>query len=293
MKFDKFEIPGVVTFSAGNGGLPKIDVRTPSSTAEIYLNGAQVTGFQKSGEPPLLFMSRLSHFAAGKPIRGGVPICFPWFGPREGESAMHGFARITEWEVTSAVQEPKGGVTLRFNLPETPARAVWPSFRTEFVVTVSDKLTMELITRNTSAERNLEFENCLHTYFAVGDIRDVSITGLNSAHYLDKADHGMQKQETAEAITITKETNRTYVDTTNAVQIRDAKFNRTIQVEKSGSNSTVVWNPWTTQLMPDFAVEEHQHMVCVESGSVAKNKLTLTPGQSAKLKVTLSSAALS
>jgi glucose-6-phosphate 1-epimerase len=292
-RFEKFEIPGVVTFSAGNGGLSKVNIKTPFSIAEIYLHGAQLTGFQKNGEPPLLFMSRLSQFAPGKAIRGGVPICFPWFGPREGESVMHGFARITEWEVTSAATEPNGGVIVRFRLPETPARVVWPAFRTEFAVTISDKLTMELITANTSAERNLEFENCLHTYFAVGDIGDVSITGLKSVHYLDKADHGIQKQEIAEAIVITKETNRTYFDTASTVQIRDAKFGRAIQVEKSGSNSTVVWNPWTTQRMSDFAVEEHQHMVCVESGNVGKNKLTLTPGQSANLKVTLSSTAQS
>jgi len=91
----KFEIPGHVTFANGHGGLPKINVTTDQSTAEIYLHGAHVTGFQKNGEPPLLFMSRLSRFAAGKPIRGGVPICFPWFGPREGD-VVHGFARVTE-----------------------------------------------------------------------------------------------------------------------------------------------------------------------------------------------------
>ena len=166
----KFEIPGRVTFANGNGGLPKINITTGRSTAEIYLHGAHITGFQKNGEPPLLFMSRLSQFAAGKAIRGGVPICFPWFGQREGD-VMHGFARITEWNLIEAAATPDGGVTIRFRLPSTTVQAAWPAFRAEFVVTVTDQLTMELMVTNESADRNFDFENCLHTYFAVGDIR--------------------------------------------------------------------------------------------------------------------------
>ena len=165
----KFEIPGRVTFANGSGGLPKINITTGRSTAEIYLHGAHVTGFQKNGEPPLLFMSRLSQFAAGKAIRGGVPVCFPWFGPREGDVA-HGFARITEWDLIETAATPDGGVTVRFRLPSTAANAAWPAFRAEFVVTVTDQLAMELIATNESADRNFDFENCLHTYFAVGDI---------------------------------------------------------------------------------------------------------------------------
>ena len=116
----KFEIPGRVTFASGNGGLPKINITTGQSTAEIYLHGAHITGFQKNGEPPLLFMSRLSQFAAGKAIRGGVPVCFPWFGPREGD-VTHGFARITEWNLIETAATPDGGVTVRFRLPATAA----------------------------------------------------------------------------------------------------------------------------------------------------------------------------
>ena len=101
----KFEIPGHVTFANGNGGLPKINITTGRSTAEIYLHGAHITGFQKGGEPPLLFLSRLSQFAAGKPIRGGVPVCFPWFGRREGD-VTHGFARITEWNLIETAATP-------------------------------------------------------------------------------------------------------------------------------------------------------------------------------------------
>jgi D-hexose-6-phosphate mutarotase len=287
----KFEIPGRVTFAHGSGGLPKINITTGRSTAEIYLHGAHITGFQKNGEPPLLFMSRLSQFAAGKAIRGGVPVCFPWFGQREGD-VIHGFARITEWNLIETAATPDGGVTVRFRLPSTAANAAWPAFRAEFVVAVTDRLAMELIATNESADRNFDFENCLHTYFAVGDILDVSIAGLKGAHYLDKTDKSARKLESADAIRITAETNRVYPDTPGTVEIRDAKFRRTIRVDKSGSAATVVWNPWTTQLMPDFDPAEHRQMVCVESGNVGQNKLSLAPGKTAGLKVGLSSRPL-
>jgi len=284
----KFEIPGVVTFDEGSGGLPRINLQTEWSAAEIYLHGAHVTGFQKTGEPPLLFLSRLSHFARDQAIRGGVPICLPWFGPRAGD-VMHGFARVTEWGVAETSAAPKGGATVRLKLPGTAIRAPWPMFDAEFVLTVTDKLSMELNVTNQS-DRNLEFENCLHTYFAVGDLRDISLTGLKSAHYLDKTDQGARKLETADAIRITAETNRVYLDTASTVEIHDAKFHRKVRVEKSGSTSTVVWNPWTTQAMPDdFDQQDYQRMICIESGNVGSNKLTLAPGRVSSLKVVLSS----
>ncbi len=290
-RLQKFEIPGRLNFANGNGSLPKINIITGRCTAEIYLHGAHVTGFQKKGEPPLLFLSRLSQFAARQPIRGGVPVCFPWFGPRTGE-VTHGFARITEWELVETVARPDDGVTVRFRLPATATLAGGPAFRAELVVAITDQLSMELLTTNVSADRNFEFEDCLHTYFAVGDIADVSITGLKDAHYLDKTDQGARKLESADAIRIAAETNRVYPDAPGTVEIRDAKFRRAIRAEKSGSASTVVWNPWTTQRMPDFDPAEHRQMVCVESGNVGQNKITLPPGQTRALKVILSSRPL-
>jgi len=124
----KHEIPGRVTLVNGNGGLPKINITTKASTAEIYLNGAHVTGFQKNGEPPLLFMSAKSWFAPGKPIRGGVPICFPWFGNRDGEPS-HGFARIVEWQLVKTAAAPDRAVTLTFALPQIPGRDDWKNLR--------------------------------------------------------------------------------------------------------------------------------------------------------------------
>ena len=290
----KFEIPGHVTIASGNGGLPKINVATGRSTAEIYLHGAHITGFQKKGEPPLLFLSAKSHFAPGQPIRGGVPICFPWFGPREGGPA-HGLARILAWELAGTAAAQDGSVTVRLRLPQNSVRPEWLALQTEFIVTIADQLTMELVTTNESADQILEIENCLHTYFHVGAIAQVSLAGLKGLPFDDFASGaaGARKLEQDPVLRITKETNRVYPDATGAVEIRDENLKRTIRVEKFNSCSTVVWNPWTTQKLPDdFDPAEHRQMVCVESGNVKRNKLLLPPGQTTALKVILSSRPL-
>jgi D-hexose-6-phosphate mutarotase len=292
--FASLEIPGRVKLTAGNGGLTKVIATSNVSTAEIYLHGAHVTGFQKNGEPPLIFMSRKSWFAPDRPIRGGVPICFPWFGNRDGKPS-HGFARLSEWQMVKSAAAPDGTVTLRFALPQIPGREAWKNLRTEFVVTVAGMLTMELIAANDSCDETLEIENCLHTYFHVGDISAISLSGLRAAHFNDFAagDTGTRKMENDAVLRITKETNRVYPDNTNTVEIRDENLRRIIHVEKFGSKSTVVWNPWTTQKLPDdFDPAEHNQMVCVESGNVKQNKISLAPGQTSALKVVLSSTPL-
>lgn len=283
------EIPGVVTIGAGRGDLEKVDVQTRWSRAEIYLQGAHVTAFQKTGEAPLLFLSRQSPFAEGKPIRGGVPLCYPWFGPREGDVA-HGFARITKWKLrqTRATEQ---GAELVFELPETAARSKWPRFSTEFIVTIGNELGMELITTNLSSDE-LQIEDCLHTYLAVKEAKDISITGLEETLYLDKTDGGNRKREGGEPIRIGRETNRVYLDTAGTVEVTDPGYQRRLKVEKNGSASTVLWNPWTTQLLPDMAVEEHANMVCVESGNVGPNRRVLRAGETARLKTVISSRPL-
>ncbi len=289
----KHEISGRVAIVHGNGGLPKINITTNASTAEIYLHGAHVTHFQKNGEPPLLFVGRKSHFANGEPIRGGVPICFPWFGNRDGEPS-HGFARITEWQLVKTFASPSGAVTLTFRLPEIPERAAWKNIRAELLVTVWHNLEMILIATNDSPTA-IEIENCLHTYFNVGDIARVSISGLERLPFDDFAAGAGGARGSAEnsALRITRETNRVYPNHAGVVEIRDESLQRTIRVEKFNSHSTVVWNPWTTQKLPDdFDPAEHKHMVCVESGNVKQNKISLAPGETAPLKVILSSVPL-
>lgn len=279
---------GKVTFLDGQGDLPVMEVTTPWSRAEIYFHGAHVTQFQKNGEPPLLFLSQCSRFESGAPIRGGIPIILPWFGKPADKPGQHGVARIREWELKEVVSPADGSVSLRFGLPEQPEM---PGCVVEYVVGVSEVLSAELVVANQS-DRKLAFENCLHTYFTVGDINAVRVTGLQGVDYLDSLEGRQRKIESAEAIRFTGEVDRIYFNSPQAVEIRDEMLRRVIQVEKEHSLSTVVWNPWIAKAkaMPDFGDDEYQRMVCVESGNVAVNEITLPPGEISRLKVKLSSA---
>jgi len=173
--------PGKVAFLDGRGELPMLEVSTAWSTAEIYLQGAHVTHFQKRNEPPLLFLSQCGRFTEGQPIRGGIPVVFPWFGPREG-LGQHGFARAKTWELKEFAPAPDGSVSVRFRLPDCPEASAFPSFTTDYIVTVSDSLKLELVVANNSKTDEFVFENCLHTYFEVGDITTISNSGLKGVN---------------------------------------------------------------------------------------------------------------
>ena len=281
-----------ITFLEGRGDMPMLEITTRWSTAEICLHGAHVTHFKPHGEPPLLFLSQCSRFEPYAPIRGGIPIIFPWFGKPAGQSSQHGFARIRDWTLKEIQSPADGPVTVRLALPpcEELSNA---EIIVEYLVLVDVALNAELIVRNNSM-RDFSFENCLHTYFSVGDIHTVSVAGLKGVEYLDQPAGFARRTETDDVIRFAAEVDRAYLNTTHAVDIHDPSLNRTIRVEKAGSNSTVVWNPWMAKAkaLSDFGDDEYLLMVCVESGNVAENRLTLAPGQSASLKIKLSSAAL-
>ncbi len=268
-------------------------VTTAWSSAEIYLQGAHVTRFQKKGEAPLLFVSQCSRFEEGQPIRGGIPIVFPWFGPREG-LPQHGFARIKTWDLRAVMPAANGSVSLRFRLPDCPEAGTWPPFTADYTVTIDAALTCALEVTNNSDAETFTFENCLHTYFEVSDISAISLRGLKGAVFTDKVAGYAPGVENAEALRITSEVDRVYLSTAAPVEIVDPQLRRSIQVEKEGSASTVVWNPWIakSQQMPDFGNEEYLRMVCVESGNVALNQITLPPGETARLAVRLTTRSL-
>jgi glucose-6-phosphate 1-epimerase len=277
-----FEIPGSVSLQTGKGGLPLIRVDSASSTAEIYLLGAHVSHFQSKNAEPLLFMSEASEYEIGKPIRGGVPIVFPWFGGRDGMPA-HGFARLAVWDVVTSRVLEDASVMLHFRLPHDDL------FETDFIVTVGDTLAMELTVTNTGRS-DFRFESCLHTYFQIGDIRQIAVAGLKGTRYLDTL-VSQEFTETEDAIRFSGETDRIYQNTAAAVEIHDPVLRRIIHIRKSGSQSTVVWNPWIakSQRMPDFGDGEYPHMVCVESGNVKENAVVLKPGETSILKVEIAS----
>jgi len=290
---EKTQAPGRVMFLDGQGELPMIGISTMWSSAEVYLQGAHITNFRKHNEPPLTFMSQCSRFTEGQPIRGGIPVIFPWFGMREG-MGNHGFARVQTWELKEFAPAPDGSVSVRFRLPDCPEASSYPPFTADYVITVNEGLTLQLIVTNQAAEDSLTFENCFHTYFAVSDVTSISISGLKGASYLDKVANFAQRLETEDAIRISSEEDRIYLNTAGLLEIVDPRLGRKIRIEKQGSNSTVVWNPWVarSQQMPDFGNDEYQRMVCVEVGNVSSNEITLPPGRSSTLTARITSLPL-
>jgi len=279
------EIPGIARLATGPGGLPRYEITTPLAEAHIYLHGAHVTHFAPAGQRPVLFMSAQSWFQAGKPIRGGVPVIFPWFGPRQGhtEAPAHGFARTRSWTPESIRQQPDGSVVVTLRLePDAETRALWGEPH-EWVlrhrITVGAALTMELEIENRGAA-SFRCEEALHTYFSVSDVAAIQIHGLENAEYYDKADGMRRKRQENEPIRFAAETDRTYIHTASQCAIDDPGLHRRIVIEKTHSDSTIVWNPWIAkaQAMPDFGDSEWPAMVCVESGNVADNALEIAPG---------------
>ena len=278
-----FDIPNKARLGSGPGGLPQFDISTDLASAQIFLHGAHVAQFTVRGQEPLLFLSASSYFADSKPIRGGVPVIFPWFGPRQGhpEAPAHGFARTRAWEVESVAEQADGAIAVMLRLePDESSRAMWSKqWVLRHRITVGAELTMELEIQNPGCEP-IRCEEALHTYFRVSDVRKIAVHGLEGAEYLDKADGLRRKRQPLEPIRFTQETDRTYLDTTSACEIIDPGLKRRIVVEKHGSHGTVVWNPWIAKAraMADFGDDEWPMMVCVETGNMADNALAIEPG---------------
>ncbi len=271
---EQFKVPGL-HFEAGQSGLTKAVVATPVASGELYLQGAHVTSWQPAGHAPVLWMSRSSLFQPGKPIRGGVPICFPWFGPHASDPSApaHGFARTALWEVTEARTTADGVISLSL-------QTRIDSFSVRFTVEFGPVLQMTLTTEpGPSSSTGLRFEDALHTYLSVSDVRNVSITGLEQVRYIDKVDGAAEKPATGAAIEFTGETDRVYFTTDSECHLHDPGRNRTIAISKSGSQSTVVWNPWIAKSarMPDFGDHEWPEMVCIETANVGVHAVELAP----------------
>lgn len=274
-----------VTVEPGGGGLPRINVSAAQGEAQIYLHGAHVTAFRPRGQEPVLFMSAKSLFAPGKPIRGGVPICFPWFGAWTGPGTwpQHGFARLRPWTLESAELAGDGTVVLTLALQsDAQTRQSWPhDFSARYRVLVGQTLRLRLEVTNTGPAP-VRYEDALHTYFAVGDVRQVAVTGLEQTEYLDKAAgaNGAQKRQ-AGPLRFEGEVDRVYLDTTATCVIDDPLGGRRIRVAKSGSRATVAWNPHIAKAkaMADFGDDEWPSMVCIETANAGQYAIDLPPGQ--------------
>jgi glucose-6-phosphate 1-epimerase len=290
---NRFDIPEALRFEAGSdGGLARAIISTPAADAELYLQGAHLAHWTPRGQHPVLFLSPKSQFAPGKAIRGGVPIIFPWFGSRgDGKPGpAHGLARTSEWTMESARQHEDGRVEITFTLASNDATREFfdTAFRLRFRVTVGSELEMELITSN-EAPAPFTFEEALHTYLAVGDVRQASVFGLENSSFIDKTDGLKRKRQDSEPVRIAKETDQVHLNTRAACTVWDPVWNRRIIIEKSGSDSTVIWNPWIDKSsgMTDMAADGWKQMICVETANAAENAVLLPPGESHKLTATI------
>jgi glucose-6-phosphate 1-epimerase len=279
-----FTLPAGVTLDSGLGGLPRVSVATDSCTGALYLHGAHLCRWQpRHQREPVLWMSQASRFEAGAPIRGGVPICYPWFGPKPGEPSApgHGIARLAMWTLEDVRAEPDGTIVLMLTWASGPAdRGTGIAHCSlAFEVRLGATLSMSFMAVN-GGSAPFSFEEALHTYFAVRDVRQVTVEGLAGAAFLDKTDGMARKIQSEPAIVFSAETDRLYLDTAAAVTIRDPGFGRSIRVAKHDSLSTVVWNPWIakSRAMSDFGDDEWPGMLCVETANAAANAVTLPPG---------------
>ena len=278
---EHFGLPGVLAFHATASGLIHADITAPHATATVYLQGAHVAAWRPKGQQPAIFLSRKSDLAPGKPIRGGVPIAFPWFAARHDGKAgpSHGFARIQDWTLAFAALAGDD-VHMTFTLgPTEISRGLgYDNFRLAYQLTIGRTLTMQLTVAN-DAVTPLVFEEALHTYYAVSDIHEVNVTGLEGVTYLDKNDNFQSKVQHG-AIVITEPTDRVYLNTTSTCVLHDAGNKRRITVAKTGSNTTVVWNPWESGALkiPDLDPTEWHEYIAVETVNAAVNAVTLAPG---------------
>jgi len=272
----------VLHFDEGRGGLPRMRIDHAVGQAEVYLQGAHLTHWQPANEQPVLFMSERSFFEAGKPIRGGVPVIFPWFGPHKehDDAPLHGVARVREWHVLhTAQQEDEVAVTLALDV-QAGEHAIWPhACQLQLTLVFASALSMTLQVLNRDAQA-IHFEQGLHTYFAVGDVTRVQVGGLENSEYVDKVAQMQRSRSGGGPMRIAAETDRVHPHTASTCTIDDPSLGRRLVIEKMGSQSTVLWNPWIDKAakMPDFGDEEWKRMLCIETLNVMENAVTLPPG---------------
>ncbi len=287
----QFHSAKFLTFDDING-LTRVHLTTPACTATVFLQGAHLTAWQPTGEQPVIFFSRKSDLAPGKPLRGGVPVVFPWFAGDKKRDRIdghpgpsHGFARIQDWTLQSAAMHGKDA-ELVFTLGATDiSRSMgFDNFQLSLRFVFGHTLRAELTVRN-QAQAPLDFEEAFHTYFYVTDLHEVTITGLEKTPFIDKVDHFTTKPAEGKPIAFAGSTDRVYLDTAGPYSLRDGAAHRTISLRKEGSNSTIVWNPYRE--LPDIAEWDWHNMVAIETANVEDSHITLASGAEKTMAMTV------
>ena len=281
----KFGEPGRIAFRAGPCGEPIAVIAEARAAAEVSLYGGHILSYRPVGHSPVLWMTKsMMETKPGKAIRGGIPVCWPWFGPGGEGRPSHGFARTARWNLLRTEHDAYS-TSVALVLEDSPeTRALWPhAFRLELEVTVGEKLFVSLTTENTD-NAPFSYTEALHSYYRVKDASLVQVLGLDGNAYIDKAPGGHDALQ-AGPVTFDSETDRVYPSAVGQCQIHDTGIRRRIHIEKSGSAATVVWNPWIDKAatMKDMLPDDYKRFVCVETANAGAEPLVLAPGQSHEL----------
>lgn len=291
---DRYAIPFKLRFqqlddAAGNG-LLTAEITNAHASASICLQGGHVLSWQPlSTAEPVLWTSQDAQFATGKSIRGGIPVCWPWFGAHalEANFPAHGFARTQAWQVKGCRSLDDGSTELNLTMPITAAlQPMWPhQAQLDMLINVGASLKIALITRNLG-NADFTMTEALHTYFSVSDIAQIHVDGLDGVHFHDKA-AGWTEGDQVYAIGFDGEVDRVYVNSAQSCSIVDPAFKRRIRIAKLGSQSTIVWNPAAARAtqMGDLGNDGWKRFVCVESGNALENAVTVPAGKSHTLAV--------
>ena len=278
-------------------------VRTAHAELLVAEQGAQVLRYRRNGQPPLIWLSDQARYLSGQGVRGGVPVCWPWFGDLQrnppavqamvqGEAPFHGLARTLDWTLQD-VQEQADQVTLRFALELPDGLPCWPHAASlHLQIELGEQLQLRLITRNIGS-RPLAISQALHSYFAVSDIHQVRLRGLDGCRYIETLDNWSPQQQAGD-LQFAGETDRIYLDVPPRVVIDDPLWQRRLVLETMGSRSAIVWNPWVEKStrLTQFAADAWQGMLCIETANVLDDVVLLAPGQAHALGFVLFSEEL-
>ncbi len=280
-KFSLDNVGNWLQIKNGKGNLPLVEIHNQHASVLISLQGAHLLSWIPAGEEDAIWLSEDATFTAGKSVRGGIPVCWPWFGAHEtnADYPAHGFARTTNWQIVSTEALLDGNTRIVFTTqPQAETEAMWPpetSVQLQF--NIGKKLELELITHN-NGNHPITISQALHTYFKVGDVSKILLHGLDDTDYLDKPD-GFKRKVQHGPITINEEVDRIYLNADSDCVIEDPSLKRNIVIIKCGSHSTVVWNPWqeVAEKMGDLGHQGYKKMLCVESSNAADDAVVIQP----------------
>jgi glucose-6-phosphate 1-epimerase len=287
---DAFGLDGHLRFEPGVNGLTRAVIDNAHARARVYLHGAHVTAYEPVTDRPVLWLSDRARYRPGAAIRGGIPVCWPWFGPHpsDADKPQHGFARLCSWRVTDTAVLGDGGTRIALGLSDDDARrAVWPHrFELALTVTVGRALSVELSARNTGNDP-FSCTGALHTYLAVADVEQARVCGLDGTDYIDKLDGDARKTQRGDVV-VSGAVDCIYLSAP-PLRLLDRPGRRRIRISATGSGTTVVWNPWRelAAAMDDVPDDGYRRMLCVEAANARHDARSVAPGQVHTLSQTI------